>query len=143
IPKTYVDILNCVLIQSAVRLPTTGRVERRVLSINEMVGYDPSTGRFDYIELFSWDSSGDVHEFRGEGNSFLLENKIRTMLGLSPRESRKIYQDLMRRARILEFMIERKATDFDKVWQTVKMVYDNGVQTVLELLEEGRKVWRS
>ncbi|MEM4334300.1 MAG: type II/IV secretion system ATPase subunit, partial [Candidatus Caldarchaeum sp.] len=143
IPKTYVDILNCVLIQSAVRLPTTGRVERRVLSINEMVGYDPSTGRFDYIELFSWDSSSDVHVFRGEGNSFLLENKIRTLLGLSPRESRKIYQDLMRRARLLELMIERKATDFDKVWQTVKMVYDNGVETVLELVEERRKVWRS
>ncbi|MDW8360711.1 MAG: type II/IV secretion system ATPase subunit, partial [Candidatus Caldarchaeum sp.] len=80
IPKTYVDILNCVLIQSAVRLPSNGRVERRVLSINEMVGYDPSTGRFDYIELFNWDSGSDSHIFRGEGNSFLLENKVRTML---------------------------------------------------------------
>jgi flagellar protein FlaI len=74
-----------------VRLPSTGRVERRVLSLNEIVGYDPTTGRFDYIELFGWDAGLDQHVFRGEGNSYLLENKIRTMLGLAPRESRKIY----------------------------------------------------
>lgn len=49
---------------------------------------------------------------------------------------------MMRRARLLELMIQRKATDFDKVWQTVKMVYENGVHAVLELVEEGRKVWR-
>ncbi|MCS7129459.1 MAG: secretion system protein E, partial [Candidatus Caldarchaeum sp.] len=143
IPKTYVDILNCVLIQSAVRLPSTGRVERRVLSINEMVGYDPSTGRFDYIELFNWDSGSDSHIFRGEGNSFLLENKVRTMLGLSTRESRKIYEDLRRRARLIELMVERKSTEFEKVWEMVKMVNDHGVQQVLEMVEEGRKVWRS
>jgi flagellar protein FlaI len=75
IPKTYIDILNCVLIQSAVRLPSTGRVERRVLSLNEIVGYDPTTGRFDYIELFGWDAGLDQHVFRGEGSSYLLEKQ--------------------------------------------------------------------
>ncbi|MCS7133384.1 MAG: type II/IV secretion system ATPase subunit [Candidatus Caldarchaeum sp.] len=132
IPKTYVDILNCVLIQSAVRLPTTGRVERRVLSINEMVGYDPTTERFDFIELFNWDSSSDVHEFRGEGNSYLLENKIRTLLGLSPRETRKIYRELEDRARLLDLLVKRGTTDFETVWKTVKKCYDVGVENVLE-----------
>ncbi|MDW8084386.1 MAG: type II/IV secretion system ATPase subunit [Candidatus Caldarchaeum sp.] len=135
IPKTYIDILNCVLIQSAVRLPATGKVERRVLSINEMVGYDPTTERFDFIELFSWDSSSDNHEFRGEGNSYLLENKIRTLLGLSPRETRKIYRELEDRARLLDILVRRKATDFETVWKTVKKVYDEGVEHVLENID--------
>jgi flagellar protein FlaI len=141
IPKTYIDILNCVLIQSAVRLPSTGRVERRVLSLNEIVGYDPTTGRFDYIELFGWDAGLDQHVFRGEGNSYILENKIRTMLGLAPRESRKIYQDLFMRARLLELMVERKETDYDKVWRMVKYCYANGVQHTLEMVEQGVAVW--
>ncbi|MEM4186733.1 MAG: type II/IV secretion system ATPase subunit, partial [Candidatus Caldarchaeum sp.] len=141
IPKTYIDILNCVLVQSAVRLPRTGKVERRVLSINEIVGYDPSTGRFDYVELFNWESSDDTHTFRGEGNSYLLENKIRTMLGLSLRESRKVYENLRQRARLLDLLVERKVNDFNHVWKVVKLSYDIGVEQVLEMVERGRAVW--
>ncbi|MDW8360683.1 MAG: hypothetical protein RMK31_08915, partial [Candidatus Caldarchaeum sp.] len=61
----------------------------------------------------------------------------------STRESRKIYEDLRRRARLIELMVERKATEFEKVWEMVKMANDHGVQQVLEMVEEGRKVWRS
>ncbi|MEM4410192.1 MAG: type II/IV secretion system ATPase subunit [Candidatus Caldarchaeum sp.] len=141
IPKTYIDILNCVLVQSAVRLPRRGKVERRVLSINEIVGYDPSTGRFDYVELFNWESSDDTHTFRGEGNSYLLENKIRTMLGLSLRESRKVYQNLRERARLLDILVKRKTNDFNKVWRIVKLAYDAGVEQALEMVEGGRDIW--
>ena len=70
-----------------------------------------------------------------------LENKIRTMLGLSPRESRKIYQDLYMRARLLELMVERKETGFDNVWKMVKYCYANGVQHTLEMVEQGVAVW--
>ncbi len=142
IPKTYIDILNCVVIQSAVRIPQTGRIERRFLSINEIVGYDPVSKRFDYVELFSWDSSRDYHEFRGEGNSFLLENKIRTMMGLSPRDVRKIYDDINARARILELMVENRATGFDEVWNMVKLAYEVGVFEVLDRLENGERLWQ-
>jgi flagellar protein FlaI len=45
IPKTYVDNLNLVIIQSAVKLPRGGTA-RRMLSINELVGYDPETQGF-------------------------------------------------------------------------------------------------
>ncbi|MCX8201862.1 MAG: hypothetical protein N3H84_07155, partial [Candidatus Caldarchaeum sp.] len=93
---------------------------------------DPTTERFDFIELFNWDSSSDVHEFRGEGNSYLLENKIRTLLGLSPRETRKIYRELEDRARLLDLLVKRGTTDFETVWKTVKKCYDVGVENVLE-----------
>jgi hypothetical protein len=32
------------------------------------------------------------------------------------------------RARLLELMVERKETDYDKVWRMVKHCYANGVQ---------------
>ena len=141
IPKTYIDILNAVVIQSAVRIPETGRVERRFLSINEIVGYDPSSKRFDYIELFSWDSVRDLHEFRGEGNSYLLENKILTMMGLSSRNVRKVYEELSRRARILELMLEKGALSYDEVWNMVKLAYEVGTEKTLERIEGGEKIW--
>lgn len=141
IPKTYVDILNCVVIQSAVRIPATGRIERRFLSINEFVGYDPVAKRFDYGELFSWNPATDRHEFRGEGNSYLLENKIRTMMGLTPHEVRKIYDDMFTRARILELLIEKKVTGYHEIWNMVKLAYEVGVHEILERLEAGERIW--
>ncbi|MDJ0269196.1 MAG: type II/IV secretion system ATPase subunit [Aigarchaeota archaeon] len=72
IPKTYIDILNCVVIQSAVRIPRTGKVERRILSVNEMAGYDPSMDSFDFIELFSWDAVDGVHVLGVRETAFFL-----------------------------------------------------------------------
>ncbi|HEU4758638.1 MAG TPA: type II/IV secretion system ATPase subunit, partial [Dehalococcoidia bacterium] len=42
VPKSYVDNLNVIVIVSAVKLPT-GKIGRRVLSINELFGYDSVT----------------------------------------------------------------------------------------------------
>ena len=52
VPKTYVDNLNLVIIQSAVRRPD-GKIVRRILSINEIVGFNPQTKAFTFIEVFS------------------------------------------------------------------------------------------
>ena len=51
VPKTYVDNLNVVVIQSALRLPD-GRIGRRALSISELVGYDSSSDSFSFVEVF-------------------------------------------------------------------------------------------
>ena len=48
IPKTYVDNLNLVVIQSMVRLPN-GKEGRRIISINEIVGYDSATDSFSSV----------------------------------------------------------------------------------------------
>ena len=141
IPKTYIDILNCVLIQSAVRIPKTGKVERRVLSINEIAGYDPTSGRFDFIELFSWDAVDDTHIFRGEGNSFLLETKILTLMGLSRRDARKVYEELNRRATLLETLSMLGVSDYNHIWNVVKHCYEKGVEEVLHSINRGEKPW--
>ena len=59
IPKTYIDNLNLAVIQSAVRL-ADGRSARRVLSINEIIGYDPVSQSFSFLEAFRW-NPGDRH----------------------------------------------------------------------------------
>ncbi len=137
IPKTYIDNLNAVIIQSAVRLPQTGMLERRVLSINEIVGYDPIENRFNYIELFSWDPTTDTHIFRGEGMSYLLEEKIATMKGLSEREKRKIYDELFLRRDILKLMGEMKIVDYDDVWRIIKKINRIGLEEGYKLLKRG------
>jgi flagellar protein FlaI len=83
IPKTYVDNLNLVVIQSAVRLPN-GKEGRRIISISEIVGYDPSSDSFSYIEVFRWNPANDTFEFTGHMNSYLLEEVIAAKRGLPP-----------------------------------------------------------
>ena len=50
VPKTYVDNLNVVVIQSAVRLPD-GKMGRRALTVSELVGYDSSSDSFSFVEV--------------------------------------------------------------------------------------------
>ena len=107
VPKTYLDNLNVVIIQSTVRL-ADGSMARRVLSINEIVGYDSVSNSFSFIEVFRWNPATDVFEFPGDMNSYLLEQKIAVKRGFPPSEKRKIYSILGRRARILERLHKEK-----------------------------------
>ena len=100
IPKTYIDNLNLAVIQSMVRLPN-GKDGRRVISVNEIVGYDSATDSFSYIEVFRWNPVDDSFEFTGYMNSYLLEEVIAFKRGLPPQRKREIYKELTRRANIL------------------------------------------
>ena len=107
IPKTYIDNLNVISIQSQVRLPN-GKEGRRVMSINEIVGYDSSSDSFSFIEVFRWNPVDDSFEFSGYTNSYLLEEKIALMRGIPPTKKRDIYTELTRRANILKKLGEQK-----------------------------------
>jgi flagellar protein FlaI len=142
IPKTYIDNLSAVVIQSGVRVPQTGRFERRVITLNEIIGYDSIEDRFNFIELFNWEPSLDEHVFKGEGTSFLLEQKIAVMRGYSRREIRKIYRDLEKRAKILDILIKRNVFDYYDVWRAIKNIYELGVDRALLMLERGAELWK-
>jgi len=103
VPKTYIDNLNVVVIQSAVKLPND-RLGRRALSINEIVGYDPVSDSFSFVEVFRWNPSTDEFEFVGDKNSFLLEEKIVPRLGIARNDKWKVYEVLNRRAKVFEKM---------------------------------------
>lgn len=107
IPKTYIDNLNAVVIMSAVRLPN-GKTGRRALSISEIVGYDPPSNTFSFVEVFRWDPVRDAFEFVGDKNSYLLEQKVATRRGLVGNRKWEIYSLLERRAKVLEKLHKEK-----------------------------------
>ena len=122
IPKTYIDNLNVVTIQSAVRLPN-GKDGRRVVSVNEIVGYDSFTDSFSFIEVFRWNPVDDTFEFSGYMNSYLLEEKIAMARGLPPHKKRNIYNELTRRANILKRLQQQGVVDFNALYQVLSQAY--------------------
>ncbi|MCC6603690.1 MAG: type II/IV secretion system ATPase subunit [Anaerolineae bacterium] len=115
VPKTYVPNLDLVVIQMAVRGPK-GNTLRRILSINEIVDYDPATNSFSYITAFRWRPDDDTFEFPAYMNSFLLEEKVARMRGYTDQNKRKIYDDLNKRARILEKLGAQKINGFKELF---------------------------
>jgi flagellar protein FlaI len=126
IPKTYVDNLNLVIIQSAVRRPD-GRTVRRIISINEIVGYNPQTKGFSYVEAFSWDPVTDTFIFKGNGSSYLLEQKVARKLGIPSHKTKVIYDEIEKRAKILKKINESKMTDYFDFYGMVVKIEKRGL----------------
>lgn len=126
IPKTYVDNLNIVIIQSAVRRPD-GNMVRRMLSINELVGYNAETGGFSFVQMFGWDPVTDTFIFTGRGSSYLLENKIATMLGIPENRRSDIYLEVEKRARILERLHKAGYTGFWDLFHMITKIKKQGL----------------
>ena len=126
VPKTYVDNLNVVVIQSALRLPD-GRIGRRALSISELVGYDSASDSFSFVEVFRWDSVTDTFEFIGNMNSYLLEQRIALARGIPEHKKRQIYAELERRARILQKLHEQGVTDFYELLAVLARAQRQGI----------------
>ncbi len=126
IPKTYIDNLNLVVIQSSVRLPN-GKDGRRIIAINEIVGYDSSSDSFSYIEVFRWNPSNDTFEFTGYMNSYLLEEVIAAKRGIPPNRKRDIYSELTRRANVLRKLKDQGITGFNELYQVISQAYREGV----------------
>jgi flagellar protein FlaI len=119
IPKTYIDNLNLAVIQSAVRL-ADGRSARRVMSINEIIGYDPITESFSFLEAFRWNSTTDQFEFPGYMNSYLLEQIVAVKRGIPPHRRKEVYNEVKRRAKIFEKLHKEKGiTDFHEFFQVL------------------------
>jgi flagellar protein FlaI len=126
IPKTYVDNLNIVIIQSAVRRPD-GAMVRRMLSVNELVGFNPETEGFSFVQMFGWDPVTDSFNFTGRGSSYLLENKIATMLGIPEHQRTEIYGEVEKRARILERLHKAGYTGFWDLFHMITKIKKQGL----------------
>jgi len=116
VPKAYVDNLNIAVIASAVKLPN-GRPGRRIMSVNELVGYDKASDSFAFVEVFRWNSATDVHEFTGNMNSYLLENHVAPKRGIPPEKKRLIYEQLQRRAQLFEQLATQGTNDFYELYR--------------------------
>lgn len=126
IPKTYIDNLNFVIIQSAVRRPD-GKLVRRVLSVNEVLGFNPDKGGISFIEAFSWDPVTDSFAFSAMGSSYLLEQKIATRLGIPGKKKKVIYEEIEKRAKILERLSNEGVVDYYDVFNTIAKITKHGM----------------
>jgi len=122
IPIAFIDNLNIVLIQSAVYVK--GKVERRVLSVTEIIKYNDEVKKVLTKEVFLWDGIKDRHMFRGLYNSYILEQKIAKQLGL--KEPRDIYNIMKTRARIIDKLKEQKIMDYFEVVKLLKAYRADG-----------------
>jgi flagellar protein FlaI len=126
IPKTYIDNLNFVIIQSAVRRPD-GKLVRRVLSVNEVLGFNPDKGGISFIEAFSWDPVTDSFIFSAMGSSYLLEQKIATRLGIPTKKKKVIYEEIEKRAKILERLSNEGIVSYYDFFNTVAKITKHGM----------------
>ena len=122
IPIAFMDNLNVVMIQSAVYV--NGKMERRVLSMTEIISYNDEVGKVLTKEVFQWDGVKDKHKFRGLYNSYVLEQKIAKHMGL--KDSREIYDLMKERAKIIEKLIENNIIDYFEVVKMLKKYYKEG-----------------
>jgi len=123
IPVTFIDNLNVAIILQAVYVK--GKFLRRCLSIEEIEGYYEDVGGVVTRAVFMWDPETDLHSFRGLNNSFILEDKIAKIQGYE--DTRKIYDDLFLRARILDEMRNRGIDQFDDVYELIKNFTKHGL----------------
>ncbi len=127
VPRAYIDNLNLAVIMSSVKLPN-GKIGRRVISIDEIIGYDSPSESFDIVKTFRWDSETDKIEFTGRMTSFLLEHKIATRIGIPSNKRSKIYGEVDRRANIFSKLHqERKVTDFYEVLDVLARAQREGL----------------
>lgn len=137
VPKTSIDNLNIAWFQAAV-YTKTGLLARRVITINEIIGFDPDTGGVAAIPVFTWDPISDRFLFAGRGASYLLEEKIAVMRGISRRDIKVIYDELELRAAYLRELVNRKIFDYFDVYKAVIAAERYGVERALKMLREGR-----
>lgn len=122
IPLTFMDNLNIVLIQSAVYVK--GKVERRVLSITEIIKYNDEVKKVLTKEVFQWDPTKDQHNFRGLYNSHILEQKIARKIGLP--DPREIYKIMDKRTRIIRKLLDNDIIDYFEVVKLMKRYREDG-----------------
>ena len=123
VPKTFMDNLDVVLIQMAV--DRKGKRIRRVLSVDEIEGYNKEVDGIMSRKAYVWNAITDTHSFKANRNSFILEQKIAKNAGLA--DLSEIYVEYDLRKRILERMIEEKIFDYYEVVQFIWTYYREGV----------------
>ncbi len=122
IPKTFMDNLDVVLIQMAVE--RKGKKVRRVLSVDEIEGYNREVDGIMSRKAFEWNPVDDTHLFRANRNSFILEERIAKNAGYT--DKMKIYEEFDKRKRILERMVEENIFDYYEVVQIIWTYYKEG-----------------
>ncbi len=134
VPKTHIENLSIALFQGAVQGPD-GKRMRRVLTINEILGYNAEQDAIMFIPVFNWEPATDQVKFRGKGSSALFRGRILENRGLSKKDEKLLYDELALRAKILDKMIEKKIYNFYDVFDSISRCREIGLETFMKELD--------
>jgi flagellar protein FlaI len=126
VPETFMDNCDVALFQN--RVKQGDEVLRRVTSVQEIEGYSEYEGGVVTREAFSWNPRDDEVQFTGRNNSHVLENQIATLLGYD--DTRKIYDELDRRAEIIRRLIDADVTGYHEVNDAIETFQRDGVEAL-------------
>lgn len=135
IPKPNVENLNIALFQAAVQ-GKDGRPIRRVLSINEVVGYNAGADSVMFIPIFTWDPSTDTVTFRGKGSSNLFVSRLLLKRGMSRKDEGLLYDELDMRTAFLDTLISKKIFNYYEVYDHLVKTRELGLPKALENLKK-------
>ena len=124
VPKSFMDNLDFVLIQMAVE--RKGKRLRRVLSVDEIEGYNSAVDGVISRKAFEWNAATDQHIFKANRNSYILEERIAKTAGYT--DPSEIYEEFDLRKKILDRMIEEEIFDYYEVLQTIWTFYREGIE---------------
>jgi len=122
VPKTFMDNLDVILIQLAVQ--RKGKRLRRIISIDEIEGYNKIVDGIMSRKAFEWNAADDTHLFKANRNSYVLEQRVAPMAGC--KNPMEIYDEFDKRKRILDMMMEEKIFDYYEVVQFIWTYYRSG-----------------
>jgi flagellar protein FlaI len=103
-----------------------GKKIRRVLSVDEIEGYNREVDGIISRRAYEWNPIDDTHMFKANRNSYILERKIAKIAGLQ--DPMKIYEEYDSRKHILERMVEEKIFDYYEVVQFIWTFYREGLK---------------
>ena len=95
------------------------KVVRRVTEILEILDFDVEKNRAIYNKVFEWDPIED--SIKPKNKSYLIA-KISKLLGI-PKE--ELVEELIRRARVLEWMKDREIKNYKDVYKVLRAYYNN------------------
>ena len=136
VPKSHIDGLNMAFFQA--RMERGTKLVRRVISVNEIIGYDSEEGQLNYMPTFIYDS--DIDMLRFMGSSYLIETKVLPFRGWSKDRLPELYEELKRRAEIIKYLTENHPSYAD-IWRTAIEVEHQGIDAVYSTVREGRAPW--
>ncbi|MEO9364443.1 MAG: type II/IV secretion system ATPase subunit [Nitrososphaera sp.] len=133
VPKPNVENLNIALFQAAVQ-GKEGKPIWRVLSINEIVGYNSGSDSVMFIPIFTWDPSTDSVTFRGRGSSNLFVSKLLLKRGMARKDEGLLYDELELRAAFLERLIQKKIFNYYEVYDQLVRTRELGLEAAYKEL---------
>ena len=124
VPETFMSNADIALFQN--RVKRGNDTLRRVTSVQEIEGYSKEMGGVVTREAFYWDPAEDNLVFQGRNNSYIMEEKVATLLGYD--DTRKIYDEIEFRAEIIRRAIQENIVGYHEVNELIEDFQRDGVE---------------